>query len=189
MDTERPILFDGDIRILLFDYLDENYGKIRTFEEKTVGNSRSDVLAVIPEKIIGIEIKSDADTYTRLKTQVSDYDKYCDLCYILVGSSHLRHAAQHVPLYWGILYADQTEAEPIIRSAREALPNPKVRLKNQLKLLWRRELRQLTVNNRLPKYDRKTRAFVTKMLVDRVSPDKLKAQICDALFERDYTLL
>ena len=63
------MLLDKDIREPLFDFLEERYGKVRILEEKTVGNSRADVVMVIPDKIVGIEIKSDADTYTRLESQ------------------------------------------------------------------------------------------------------------------------
>ncbi|MBQ8862457.1 MAG: hypothetical protein IJ021_06945, partial [Clostridia bacterium] len=70
---ERPTLFDEDIRILLFYYLDLRYPKVRTFEEKIMGRSRSDVVVLLPDALVGIEIKSDADTYARLSTQVKDY--------------------------------------------------------------------------------------------------------------------
>ena len=68
------MLLDKDIREPLFEFLEERYGKVRILEEKTVGSSRADVVMVIPDKIVGIEIKSDADTYTRLERQVADYD-------------------------------------------------------------------------------------------------------------------
>ena len=55
------MLLDKDIREPLFEFLEERYGKVRILEEKTVGRSRADVVMVIPEKIVGIEIKSDAD--------------------------------------------------------------------------------------------------------------------------------
>ena len=56
------MLLDKDIREPLFEFLEERYGKVRILEEKTVGSSRADVVMVIPDKIVGIEIKSDADT-------------------------------------------------------------------------------------------------------------------------------
>ena len=65
--SEVKMLLDKDIREPLFEFLEERYGKVRILEEKTVGNSRADVVMVIPDKIVGIEIKSDADTYTRLE--------------------------------------------------------------------------------------------------------------------------
>lgn len=36
-------------------------------------------------KSVGIEIKSDADTYARLDRQVKDYDRYFDRNIIVVG--------------------------------------------------------------------------------------------------------
>ena len=59
-------MLDKDIREPLFDYLDERYGKVRTIEEKIIGKSRADVLAIVEGEIIGFEIKSDSDTYSRL---------------------------------------------------------------------------------------------------------------------------
>ena len=185
---ERPMLYDEDIRILLFDYLDRRFPKVRTFEEKSMGHSRSDVVALLPNVIIGIEIKSDADSYTRLSTQVKDYDKYFDLNFIVVGSSHLARVHEHIPPYWGILLVDQTEEEPIIRQVRSPKPNPKVKLRTQLFFLWKRELRLLLRANRLGLYVNKKRTAMEKALLFFVSPQKLKRQMCYLLFERDYSI-
>ena len=103
------MLLDKDIREPLFEFLEERYGKVRILEEKTVGRSRADVVMVIPEKIVGIEIKSDADTYTRLERQVADYDLYFDANIVVVGSSHASHVAEHVPAHWGIVSVEQQE--------------------------------------------------------------------------------
>lgn len=69
------MLYDKDIREPLFDFLDDIYGVNRIIEEKQMGRSRADVVMVTPEAIYGVEIKSDADTYTRLKRQVRDYNE------------------------------------------------------------------------------------------------------------------
>ncbi len=185
---ERPTLFDEDIRILLFDYLDLRYPKVRTFEEKIIGHSRSDVVALLPYALVGIEIKSDADTYTRLVTQVRDYDKYFDINYIVIGGKHLKHAHEHIPAHWGILYVDQTEEEPIIKEVRAALPNPKIKLKTQFVFMWKSELFELLRQNKLPAYRGKSRKFIVDALLNRVTHSKLKAQMCDLLFERDYSV-
>ena len=76
------MLYDKDIREPLFDYLEERYGKIRIIEEKQMGRSRADAVMVRPFSLSGIEIKSDADTYARLKRQVRDYDRYFDYNYV-----------------------------------------------------------------------------------------------------------
>ena len=105
--SEVKMLLDKDIREPLFEFLEERYGKVRILEEKTVGNSRADVVMVIPDKIVGIEIKSDADTYTRLERQVADYDLYFDENIVVVGSRHASHVAEHVPDYWGIISVEE----------------------------------------------------------------------------------
>ena len=64
---KKNLLLDKDIREPLFDHLEETYGKIRILEEKTTGRARSDVVMITEDKLYGIEIKSDADTYARLK--------------------------------------------------------------------------------------------------------------------------
>lgn len=70
------MLKDKDIREPLFDFLEEQYGKVRIIEEKAMGKSRADVVMVLEEELVGIEIKSDADTYARLSRQVKDYDRF-----------------------------------------------------------------------------------------------------------------
>lgn len=63
------MLYDKDIREPLFDFLEAYYGKIRILEEKQMGRSRADIVMVLPACVVGIEIKSDADTYSRLARQ------------------------------------------------------------------------------------------------------------------------
>ena len=46
---------------------------------------------VTEDALFGIEIKSDADTYTRLSRQVKDYNKFFDYNYVVVGTSHAHH--------------------------------------------------------------------------------------------------
>ena len=185
---ERPMLYDEDIRILLFDYLDSRFPKVRTFEEKPMGHSRADVVAILPGAIVGIEIKSDADSYTRLITQVRDYDKYYDINFIVVGSSHLSRVSEHIPPYWGILLVDQTEEEPIIRQVRAPAMNPKAKLRMQISFMWKRELRMLLRANKLEIYISKSRYAMEKELVTWVPHKNLKRQMCYILFERDYSV-
>ena len=114
-------MLDKDIREPLFDFLEEFYGKIRIFEEKVTGISRTDALGVIDGQLIGFEIKSDRDTYARLKRQTADYDLLCDVNYLVVGKSHRKQADQHIPAHWGIICVyeeDETENErPEMNSA------------------------------------------------------------------------
>mgnify|MGYP000062467758 CR=1 FL=1 len=91
------MLYDKDIREPLFDFLEEMYGKIRILEEKQIGKSRADIVMVLPDLVAGIEIKSDADTYARLKRQVKDYDQFYDRNYVAAGSSHALNGGESSP--------------------------------------------------------------------------------------------
>ena len=101
------MLRDADIRDGLCDYLEEKFGKIRFFEEITMGKSRADIVMVTEQGLYGIEIKSDADTYERLSRQVKDYDRFFDYNYVVVGTSHAGHIKEHVPEYWGIISVEE----------------------------------------------------------------------------------
>lgn len=188
MDENRTKLYDKDIREPLFDYLEEKFGKTRVFEEKIIGRARADILLLTEDSIIGIEIKSDADSYERLKKQVRYYNKYCDLNYIAVGITHSRHVEKHVPKEWGILIIVKEKDEILITEKREPLCNPKMKKDSQITLMWRPELQRVLEMNKLPKYKQKSKKFVQQKVIEKIEWQQLKLQMCDQLFERDYTL-
>ncbi|MDE5967182.1 MAG: sce7726 family protein [Lachnospiraceae bacterium] len=185
---EGDKMYDRDIREPLFDYLEERFGKCRIFEEKRMGRSRADIIMVLEDRLIGLEIKSDADTYERLKRQATDYNKFCDYIYIVIGKSHSRHVSEHVAKCWGILCVSETEGSIEVSELREAGENSKCKLENQLAWMWRPELAHMLALNGLPRYREKSKQFVQDKLMERVDSSVLKRQMCDELFERDYTL-
>lgn len=180
------MLYDGDIREPLFIFLEEEYGKVRIIEEKRVGNSRADAIMVTQDGLFGIEIKSDADTYARLASQVKDYDLYFDCNYIVAGSSHATHIAEHVPEWWGIITVDDEAGQPDFYILRRPKVNPQVNPVKKLSILWRPELAQLQALNSMAAYKNKSKLFVIEKLVEKVPQAVLKPQVSDILFERDY---
>ncbi len=182
-------LLDKDIREPLFEFLEETYGKIRIIEEKAMGRSRADVVMVTPDLLYGIEIKSDADTYARLKRQVRDYDLYYDCNYAVVGTSHAMHISEHLPAWWGIITVEPVEEKADFYILRKPLPNPKTDWKRKIGILWRPELAHIQELNGLPGYKEKSKLFVQEKLLQKVPPDLLQAQLCEELFERDYTII
>ena len=188
-DTAPIVLKDADIREPLFLYLEERYGKVRFIEEKVTGKARADVVMVLPDKLCGIEIKSDADTYVRLADQVKYYDKYYDENYIVAGSKHAMHVAKHVPDYWGIITVELIKGRVDFYRVREAHPNPKAKLKQKLSLLWKSELAHIQAKNGMPKYTNKNKKFIGEKLIEKVPAEILHEAISEELFERDYTLL
>lgn len=92
---------DKDIREPLYEFLEGDFGKIRIIEEKTMGRSRADIVMITDDALVGLEIKSDADTYARLSRQVKDYDRFFEKNIVVVGTKHAMHIEEHVPQYWG----------------------------------------------------------------------------------------
>lgn len=185
------MIYDKDIREPLFDFLDETFGKNRILEEKIIGNSRADVVMVTPEAIVGIEIKSDADTYARLKSQVKDYDKYYDLNFVVVGTSHAAHIEEHVPAYWGIITVEEVDNNLDIYILRHPEPNPKVTWKRKLEMLWRPEIAVLQDEFKMPKYREKSKKFVLTKVLERlengkIDPKEFTLKMNELLIQRDY---
>lgn len=185
------MIYDKDIREPLFDFLDEAYGKNRILEEKIIGNSRADVVMVTPEAIFGIEIKSDADTYARLKSQVKDYDKYYDLNFVVVGTSHAAHIEEHVPDYWGIITVEEVDNNLDFYILRRPEPNPKVTWKRKLEMLWRPEIAVLQDEFKMPKYREKSKKFVLTKVLERlengkIDPKEFTLKMNELLIQRDY---
>lgn len=186
------MLHDRDIREPLFDFLEERLGKIRIIEEKTMGRSRADIVMVLPEALAGIEIKSDADTYARLKRQVGDYDRYFDFNYVVVGSTHGAHIREHVPDYWGVISVEELAAGGGALDfyvIREAARNPNMEPDKKLRLLWRPELAHIQEKNGMYRYASASKDFVRRKILECVPPELLGRQISEELFERDYTTI
>ena len=185
------MIYDKDIREPLFDFLDETFGKNRILEEKIIGNSRADVVMVTPEAIFGIEIKSDADTYARLKSQVKDYDKYYDLNFVVVGTSHAAHIEEHVPDYWGIITVEEVDNNLDFYILRRPEPNPMVTWKRKLEMLWRPEIAVLQDEFKMPKYREKSKKFVLTKVLERlengkIDPKEFTLKMNELLIQRDY---
>ena len=182
-------LYDKDIREPLFFFLEEEYGKVRFFEEKAIGKSRADVMMVVEGALVGIEIKSDADTYARLEGQVRDYDRFFDYNYIVIGSTHARHVFEHVPEEWGIVTVELEGGVPDFYILRRPRKNPKCRLQNQLTFLWRQELESIRKTCIRFKYADRSKAFLRKKIMEKIPEDELRRMMTEELFERDYTTL
>ena len=193
------MLHDADIREPLFDFLEETYGKIRILEERNTGRSRADVVMVTENEVIGLEIKSDADSYQRLSGQVKDYDRYYDRNFVVIGSSHARSIESHVPEYWGIITVDEVDGRPDFLIFRKPLPNPKRSLARKLSIMWRPELVHIQEIFEMPRYKAESKDFVIGKIAERtvyppdkkgyIDPEKLATAISNELFERDYNTI
>ncbi|BFL48304.1 hypothetical protein C3B58_06740 [Lactonifactor longoviformis] len=183
------MLYDKDLREPLFDYLEGYFGKVRILEEKQIGKSRADIVMVMEKALVGIEIKSDADTYARLAGQVKDYDLFFDYNIVVTGTTHGIHIKEHVPEWWGIITAEEADNSIDFYMYRKMQANKGVSLKKQLSLLWRPELAHIQNLNGMAKYKEKSKKFVIEKIGEKIPAEILKPQMSEELFERDYNLI
>lgn len=187
-DVEKVMLYDKDIREPLFDFLEASYGKIRFLEEQPTGKSRADIVMVVPGALYGIEIKSDADTYVRLKRQIPDYDRYYDYNLVVVGTTHAAHIEEHVPDWWGIITVEQEEGRADFYFLRQPKPNPKMEWNCKIEILWRPELAHIQELNRMYAYRQKSKRFVADKIVETVegscSPNRCLRSCSSATIRR-----
>ena len=181
------MLYDSDIRDDLCFFFERKYEKVGFFNELVIGRSRADIVLITTDALIGVEIKSDADTYVRLPKQIKDYDRFFDMNYVVAGGTHGNHILEHVPDHWGVITVDEVDGKPDFYELREPGISPKVRLTNQMGLLWRSEFANIQKINGLYKYADKSKMYVKKYIMDKVDHDLLKKQMIEELFDRDYS--
>ena len=139
---------------------------------------------LVTNKLTGFEIKSDRDNYERLSKQVSAYNQFFDENYIVVGATHTNSIQSKIPAEWGILAISSYNVELI----RIAKPNKSVDRKKQLSILWKIELKNLLLKNRLPLYAQKEKPFLCQKLSEEVERKLLGTQIAEELLNRDYSV-
>lgn len=174
---------DKAIRDILIAWLQATNHEIRIYQEKSIGASICDVMAVT-DKLTGYEIKSDLDNYARLEDQVKAYDRFFDENYLVVSQSHSRSAESKVPNHWGILCI-QNDNITVLRKAQK---NRNVYRRSQLTVLWKLELKNLLIKNNMPLYAQKDRGYISEMIADTVEESLLGKQIAQELMRRDYSI-
>ena len=168
-------------------YLEIKLGKVRFFEEKDIGRARADVMMVTDDAVIGLEIKSDADSYTRLKRQIRDYDKYFDYNFVVIGKSHLKHIEEHIPKYWGVISCFENDGEICFAEVKEPSKNPKRKIEYKMSFLWYPELATIRDECLKHKYTRLNKYALRSKLIEKIDENKLDLLISRELFNRDYT--
>lgn len=178
---------DKDFRKVIFSTFLGNKGGCRILEEFPMGDSRADLLLVTKTKLVGMEIKSDRDSFVRLKRQILDYERFFDCNYLVVGTYHVEEALQTVPKHWGIyeIYEDET-GTPKMECIREASVELKDNLEEKLYLLWKNELQKILTEYGLVHTILHRKDKMIAKIMRGLSGPVIQSEICRALLEREY---
>jgi hypothetical protein len=184
-------LKDEQMRAILFEYYESRGVRQRFFEEFCFGRkTRADALLVTEQEMIGFEFKSDKDTLSRLTRQIHDYERYCDRNYLVVGQKFKEKLPEELPEHWGIycVFLDDTQILQL-ECIRKAQPNQKrMRLHNQLRLLWRSELIPIIRKHKLGGVTKKNKLELVRTLEHNLTKDQQRTELLEALLERDYSV-
>ena len=133
-------LGDSEIRLVLRSSLSKKHAHTsRTVFIEELGLCRGQVrvdLSVVNGLLHGYEIKSDRDSFRRLRGQVELYGKVLDRATLVVGERHLDEAFDNVPEWWGILLAHRSAKGLQLKTMRSPRSNPKKDPRALVELLW-----------------------------------------------------
>ena len=155
--SEAPRLVRSRSRALLVEEM-----------EVCLGRARVD-LAVIADRLIGIEIKGPRDDVARLPHQALAYSKCFDRVVLLVDESLVDKARPLIPTWWGIVVAMHDHGEFAYHFERRPRPNPDLDIEALLSLLWREEI------------DALTRDLLGKTTKLRATKRAIRAQLCEQI--------
>lgn len=136
-------LSEQDVRAKLLERLPadavEGAGDRLVVEEMVIGMGRvrADVVTISSTQLVGIEVKSAADTLRRLPRQVEWYGRVFDRCVLAADPHHLDAAAGLLPDWWALVAVDHDG----VRTVRPGSANPSRDRVATALLLWREELR------------------------------------------------
>ncbi|HVZ17822.1 MAG TPA: sce7726 family protein [Terriglobales bacterium] len=103
------------------------------------GTARIDV-ALITDRLLGFEIKSDLDTFDRLSNQVHAYNRVFDEITLVTGPALLDEAVRLLPSWWGVMVAEcRPEGRTELSVVRAAEKNPIQEALSIAMLLWKPE--------------------------------------------------
>lgn len=180
-------LNDKDIRKIIYDSFDHSKEENRILEEFPMGDSRADMLLVTKTKLMGLEIKSDRDSFIRLERQIKDYEKFFDANYLVVGTYHVEEAIRTVPAHWGIYEVYETEnGTYVMELVRGASPVLKDNTEEKLYLLWRNELMKIVREYHLAKGNLQRKDKMISKIVRGLTVPVIQTEICNALLCREY---
>lgn len=189
MESKKK-LKDEQMRSILFEYYETRNIRQRFFEEFCFGRkTRADALLVTETEIIGFEFKSDKDNLNRLERQIHDYERFCDRNYLVTGQKFKEKAPEEIPEHWGIycVYLDEDQTIQL-ECIRKAQPNSKrMRLHNQLRLLWRSELIPIIRKYKLGGVTAKNKLELVRTMEHHLTKDALRSELLESLIERDYS--
>jgi len=152
--------------------------------EVCAGKARID-MAVICDRLIGIEIKGPKDDLYRLPGQVDHYSKCFDVVVLVAHKELAANAIKWIPSWWGVVVGSEVSGSYHYSLVRRPTRNKQAELEALLSLLWKDEMGSLwtTLLEDAPP-SRASKKQLRSQLLSRAPAERLKAAGIDLLRSR-----
>ncbi|MNQ95867.1 hypothetical protein D3C85_1114450 [compost metagenome] len=118
-----------DIKLFSLNFIPQYFGGAISFEVPFLnGSRRADVLLSNQEELISFEIKSDADSLSTLKEQLSDYKRCFNSTYVICGEKHLKKIQGNKCIDAGVILFKDGLFYPIRRARKRVRLDTRARL-------------------------------------------------------------
>lgn len=173
---------------LASDFLAARWPDAVIVRELSVGNwgsSMLDIAAITDDAIIGVEIKGDGDSPTRLKLQAASYSKSATHMFLLAAPSIAGRCKAHKPMGWRLLTVagDRCIDEHAHYLRLDRLPTSAAQL---LQALWKEELLLVAASARVVAHRSMRVDQIAEELSELVPLRELRKHVCAALRARDW---
>ena len=150
-------------------------------------SSRIDIAVITTKELEGFEIKSDADSLSRLPNQVAHYQNTFHKLTLVTTTKHIQKATELLPSTWGILLATATSNGAVkLTTVRRTQQNQKTQQIATAQLLWRDEaldeLKKRGIGHGMSKL---SRHYIWEKLARNLTPEDLRKTILERLIARE----
>ncbi len=146
------------------------------------GDAMIDVGCITPTELIGIEIKGDGDSMSRLERQGWVYSRTASKMYLLPAPSLRAIATKHRPRGWGLIHVEGDTLDCKFH-VREPLPNAPAAL---LDILWKDELLKAGNRVRVSCHHRDTVGHIAGMIAEKAPLAEIRSAVMAELLDRHW---
>lgn len=179
--NSSKLVIDKDVRHAFYEYIRPRLRDSMFINELTfqVGKEEGRVdLVAVGSLLQGFEIKSDADSLTRLKRQVRLYGKVMNRMSVVITLKHLRGAKKIIPAHWGIY----TYERGFITEVRDSGPNESLCYRSLTGLLWKDSALQLLSDSGLERgFSRKAKGYMHDHIFAYIDGPIIQEAVCQQL--------
>jgi hypothetical protein len=142
-------------------------------------------MALINGELAGYEIKSDADSLSRLPRQTRAFSTVFDRMFVVTTERHIDAVKAKVPKWWSVLLLSSSVNDPPFVTVQAGSANPSLDTEALLHILTRAECMSVLESHGLADGSRsKSRREIVQRIMSGFTPGRIKVAVRTALKER-----